>query len=244
MRLGLVPEWASSVWVRSGPSSCAAGSSARPSRSAARATAIASMLSDLPRWRAPRRASAISLVGTRRMRSPRSIRNRSKEPDTCRQSSSAQTRSRCNPRAQINSAAKPRAPTWTVLSPSSSPVAAETAAIVCERLWVSAPSTIMSLVHLFLSTVWTSGGTWLAGGDATLLSSHAGHRRPATSDTTKGSQAQRPTASKRVSSPPVGTFSTASDVTDDRNRNSKPRRRSGRDDSHEGSLACWPHDQR
>src|SRR5688572_15218181 len=31
--------------------------------------------------------------------------------------------------------------------------------------------------------------TRLAGGDATLLSSHAGHPRPATSDTTKGSQA-------------------------------------------------------
>jgi hypothetical protein len=37
---------------------------------------------------------------------------------------------------------------WTVCSPISSPVAAETAAIVCERLWVSAPSTIIDLVHL------------------------------------------------------------------------------------------------
>jgi hypothetical protein len=44
--------------------------------------------------------------------------------------------------------------------------------------------------------------TGLAGGAATLLSSHAEHPRPATSDTTKGSQANRPTASKRVSSPP------------------------------------------
>jgi hypothetical protein len=43
-----------------------------------------------------------------------------------------------------------------------------------------------------------------------------GHPRPATSDTTKGSQADRPTASKRVSSPPVGTISSASDVTDHR----------------------------
>src|SRR5215217_3177617 len=57
--------------------------------------------------------------------------------------------------------------------------------------------------------------TRLAGGDATHLSSHARHPRPATSDKTQGSQAlARPTASKRVSSPPVGTFSTASDVTD------------------------------
>ena len=45
---------------------------------------------------------------------------------------------------------EPLAPTWTVCSPSSSPVAAATAAIVCERLWVSAPSTIIDLVHLHL----------------------------------------------------------------------------------------------
>src|SRR5918992_521338 len=64
--------------------------------------------------------------------------------------------------------------------------------------------------------------TGLAEGAATLLSSHAGHPRPATSDTTTGSQAHRPTASKRVSSPPVGTISTASDITDDPNPNSKP----------------------
>jgi hypothetical protein len=48
-----------------------------------------------------------------------------------------------------------------------------------------------------------------------VVSSHARHPRPATSDKTQGSQAlTRPTASKRVSSPPVGTFSSASDVTD------------------------------
>src|SRR3954466_10860846 len=58
--------------------------------------------------------------------------------------------------------------------------------------------------------------TGLAKGAATLLSSHAEHPRPATSDTTKGSQAHRPTASKRVSSPPVGTISSASDDTDHR----------------------------
>ena len=59
-----------------------------------------------------------------------------------------QTRSLPSSRAQTTSAAKPLAPTPTVCSPSSSPVAAETAAIVCERLWVSAPSTIIDLVHL------------------------------------------------------------------------------------------------
>ncbi len=38
--------------------------------------------------------------------------------------------------------------TATVCSPSSSPVGAATAATVCERLWVSAPSTIIALVLL------------------------------------------------------------------------------------------------
>ena len=40
----------------------------------------------------------------------------------------------------------------TVFSPRTSPVPAAIAAIVCERLWVSAPSTIISLVHLFWLT--------------------------------------------------------------------------------------------
>ena len=200
-----------------------AAASPRPSRRAARATASASMRSDLPRSRAPRRASAMSLVGTRTTRSPRPIKKRSKEPATCRQSSSAHTRSPPRRRAQRNSSAKPRAPTPTVFSPCSSPVPAATAAIVCERLWVSAPSTIIDVVLLFVLFEVDTRRTRLAGGAATLLSSHAGHPRPATSDTTKGSQAHRPTASKRVSSPPVGTFSSASDVTDQPNPNSKPR---------------------
>src|SRR4051794_29354265 len=62
------------------------------------------------------------------------------------------------------------------------------------------------------------------GGDATHLSSHARHPRPATSDKTRASQAlARPTASRRVSSPPVGTLSSASHVTDATNHSSKPR---------------------
>ena len=92
------------------------------------------MLSDFPRSRALRRDAAISFVVTRRTRSPRPIRNRSKDPETCRQSSIAQTRSPSRPRAQTSNAAKPLAPTWTVRSPTNSPVVAETAAIVCERL--------------------------------------------------------------------------------------------------------------
>jgi hypothetical protein len=92
------------------------------------------MLSDFPRVRAPRRTSAINRVGTRSTRSPRAIKNRSSAPETCRQSSSAHTRSLWSLRAQTTNAAKPLAPTWTVCSPTTSPVSAETAAIVCERL--------------------------------------------------------------------------------------------------------------
>src|SRR3954451_21063670 len=115
------------------------------------------MASDLPRWRALLRDWAIRLVGTRSTRSPRLIKNRSKDPDTCRQSSSAQTRSSSSSRAHASSAPNPARPTWTVRSPSSSPVVALTPAIVCERLCVSAPSTIMTLV-LLCDCRWTAGG--------------------------------------------------------------------------------------
>ncbi len=87
-----------------GPSSCAAGNASKPSRSAALATAMASMLSDFPRSRTLRRDAAISLVVTRTTRSPRPIRNRSNDPETCRQSSNAQTRSPPRARAQLSNA--------------------------------------------------------------------------------------------------------------------------------------------
>src|SRR5215216_788465 len=80
--------------------SCAAGKDSSPSCSAARATASASIGSDLPRRRALLRVLAVRCVGIRSTRSPRSIRNRSNEPDTCRQSSSAHTRSPLSPRAR------------------------------------------------------------------------------------------------------------------------------------------------
>ena len=57
------------------------------------------MLSDLPRPRASRRDADINVLCTRSTRSPRSIRNRSNEPETCRQSSIAHTRSSPRPRA-------------------------------------------------------------------------------------------------------------------------------------------------
>ena len=173
--------------------------------------------------RAPRRRPSAASRRERRARRG-AIKNRSNAPETCRQSSSAHTRSPSRPRAQITSAANPRAPTATVLSPSTWPVAASTAAIVCERLCMSAPSTIMTLVPSFPIRMLDARRTRLAGGAATLLSSHAGHPRPATSDTTKGSQAHPGRQPQRESARrPVGTISSASDVTDTPNQNSKPR---------------------
>jgi hypothetical protein len=50
------------------------------------------------------------------------------------------------PPGPLQPAANPRSPTGTVVSPTSSPVLAPTAARVCERLCMSAPSTIMAFV--------------------------------------------------------------------------------------------------
>ena len=143
----------------------------------------------------------------------------------------AQTRSPARPRAQINSAAKPRTPTPIVLSPSSSPVALSTAAIVCELLWVSAPSTIMGLVHILSALrMLDVQRTGLAEGAATLLSSHAEHPRPATSDTTKGGQTRRVDSLKESQlAARSGPSPSASDVTDATDRNSKPESTSFRD---------------
>src|SRR5215207_9621219 len=121
------------------------------------------MPSDLPRPRAWGRDADINVLCTRSTRSPRSNRNRSNEPETCRQSSIAHTRSLPRPRAQRSSAAAPLAPDWTVCSPSCSPEVDETAAIVCDRLWVSAPSTIIGLRPPPLRPGWTPGGHGLLG---------------------------------------------------------------------------------
>lgn len=110
------------------PARNAAGRSG--SRRAARATATASIRSDLPGERPLLRASPISRGGTRTTRSPRASRKRSSEPETCRQSSSAHSRSGLSERAQSNSSPCPRSRAATVRSPSSSPVVLSTAAAV------------------------------------------------------------------------------------------------------------------
>src|SRR4051812_19249663 len=201
--------------------SCAAGKASRPSRNAARATEIASMLSDFPRPRTPRGDAAISLVVTRRTRSPRRIRNRSNDPETCRQSSIAHTRSPPRRRAHANNAANPLAPTCTVCSPTNSPVVANDATIVCERLCASAPSTIMTS-STSTSTGWTPGGHGLlrALPRSYQVTPDIPDRRRATQRKVvrpNGRQPERESARRRS-----GTISTASDITDTEDQNSKP----------------------
>ena len=70
---------------------------------------------------------------------------------------------------------------------------------------------------------WTAGGHGLLGARprSFQVTPDIPDRRRATQQ--KEVRPTRPTASKRVSSPPVGTIPSASDVTDDPNHNSKPR---------------------
>jgi hypothetical protein len=71
---------------------------------------------------------------------------------------------------------------------------------------------------------WTTGGHGLPGGGATLLTIKSRRTSP-TGDERHNKRKSGPTADnlKRVSSPPVGTISSAPDVTDAANHNSKPR---------------------
>ena len=90
--------------------------------------------------------------------------------------------------AQSSAAANPRSPTSIVCSPNSSPVLAPTAAMVCERLCMSAPSTIMTW------SPFTSTESGRPADMACLGRCHAPIKsrrasRPATSDTAKASQA-------------------------------------------------------
>jgi hypothetical protein len=185
-----------------------------PSASAARATASASMRSDLPRSRLARRELAISRVGTRTTRSPRAIRNRSKEPETWRQSSSAQTRSTPRARAHCSTWSNPRAP--------------DRRRLVTEHLARRRRDTgdgVRALVHVRTEhdhrcVPFCSWLKWTAGGHGLLralprsfqVTPDIPDRRRATQQ--KEVRRTGPTASKRVSSPPVGTFSSTSDVTD------------------------------
>src|SRR5215203_7449336 len=87
------------------------------------------------------------------------------------------------------------------------------------------------------STWWTPRRTRLAAGAATLLSSHAGHPEPATSDTAKGGQTRTGRQPERESARRrSGTIPTASDITDTADHNSKPERDSALVDTMSAAL--------
>ncbi|CFD65874.1 Uncharacterised protein [Mycobacterium tuberculosis] len=113
------------------------------SRSTARATASASIGSDLPRLRADLRVWAISLVGTRTTCWPAASRSRSRRADMLRQSSMPQISSRPNcSRAHMMAVACPAVVALTVFSPSWRPTSS-----VATKVWLylcaSVPTTTM-----------------------------------------------------------------------------------------------------
>src|SRR5690606_28490204 len=121
------------------------------------------------------RAWAINLGGTRTIRSPAASRSASSRRDRCRQSSTAQIRFGPNCSAHRNiSRWSPLVDPVVVFTPSSRPTSS-TATTVWERLCASLP-TVTMIQSRFTSSGRDGTGRWahLSGGDATLLSSHAG----------------------------------------------------------------------
>ena len=185
--------------IELGPVQCAAGKDSRPSCNAARATASASIGSDLPRWRALRRASAVRCVGIRNTRSPRPIRNRSRRPGDM-----PAVLKRPDPLA-IQAARPPQqriepapADLDGLLAPQLAGRRRDSGDRVRTLVSVRAKHDHGPRPPLILE----GADTWrtrLAGGGATHLSSHARHPRPATSDKTEGSQALAPADSLKES---------------------------------------------
>ena len=179
--------------------------------------------SDLPRSRLDRRELAISRVGTRTTRSPRAIREPlegARDMPAVLQRPDALRRPAPEPTAapRRTRASRP----WRSCRRASRPSPRRQPAIVCELLCMSAPSTIISRVPFFSRLKWTAGGHGLlrALPRSFQVTPDIPDRRRATQQ--KEVRPTGSTASKRVSSPPVGTISAASDVTDSPNHNSKP----------------------
>ena len=190
-----------------------------PSRSAARATASASMRSDLPRSRPPRRASAISLVATRTTRSPLAEQ---KPLERARDVPAVLQR----PHPLVAQAARPRpAPRKPALADRDRLLAQQLAGARADR-----GDGVRALVHvrtehdhhrrpLSPRLKVDARRTRLAWGrcHAPIKSRQdipTGDERH--SESQSGQHGRQP--EKRVSSPPVGTLSSASDVTDTRIR--------------------------
>ena len=177
-----------------------------PSRTAALATATASISSDFPGRRSARRVWPIILGATLTTRSPCPTSERSSRPETCRQSSSAHTRS---PTARSSCAHRhaaniPSGSDRTVLVATILPVR-RLHSRERVRALVGVRSDHDHVARPFIDEPSKADlrRTHLSRGDATLLSSHAGDPRTAVSDTTDAGQTQRSAAILRVSSPPA-----------------------------------------
>lgn|GEM_PF-6634286 len=135
-----VRRWSeSSLISRAGPGSSAVGKSS--SRSATRATASASIGSDLPGSRPERRIPAMSRVWTRTTLCPASRRSASSRRVRCRQSSTA-TRAPWNCSSQLKIFRCPSARASTVSTAIRLPTSS-TATSVCQFLWASTPTTVI-----------------------------------------------------------------------------------------------------
>jgi hypothetical protein len=119
----------------------------------------------------------MSLGGTRTILSPALRRSASKRRDRCLQSSTAQHR--CVPKRS----AQRTISRWSsdvvakvVFAPNCRPTSS-TATTVCVRLWASIPKVIIQSPFSIGDENGTGRWAHLSGGDATLLSSHAGRFR-------------------------------------------------------------------
>ena len=181
------------------------GSVSRPSRSAARAIATASIASDLPRSRADLRAPAGQLrrdahdaLAAREQEPLQRARRRAGSP---RSPTPARRRGRAPRRAgHRRTAAGPR----TVRSPSTRPVAASTARDGVRALVRVRPDhDHLHRPFVGMLTKRIAGGHFSVGAMATLLSGHAGDPRTAAGDTTSAGQT-RPVDRKSMSQPVAG----------------------------------------
>ena len=162
----------------SGPSRRAAGSSGWAR--AARATAAASIGSDLPRSRPARRAWPISRGGTRTTAIwPDSTSARSRRPETWRTSSRATRRPSSRPSSQRTRRRWPASVARTLSWSITSPVTASMATAVWLCLCGSIPTTITAVPWFgaVMADVADRRRTGLSRGAATLLSGHAGAPR-------------------------------------------------------------------
>ena len=185
----------------------AAGNRSRPSLRTALAIAPASIWSDFPRSRSPRREASISFGATRTTRSPAAMSAYSRCWETCRQSSIAHTISWQSSRAQRSASRWPYSLAGTSRSLSSCPRGSIDGR---ERVRALVGIRSITIIQNVLSIDWfsldgTSGGQAFPGGDCHAPIRSRRRSRAAVDDTTDDGQAggHRPTNRPRVSPSPA-----------------------------------------